>query len=131
MERRHIGVAAGLLGLLAVLPAAAQAQAITPAQKAAADSGDVTVVTGGRKIFHGKGTCYACHGPKLEGGPVAPSLKGGTWRHIEGTFESILTRVRTGYTGTAMVPYPGGINDAEAVEVATYIYAVSQGKAKP
>jgi mono/diheme cytochrome c family protein len=131
MDGHHIRAAAAILGLLGCLPSAAHAQAVTPEQKAAADSADLTIVTGGRKLFHGKGTCYACHGPKLEGGPVAPSLRGGTWRHIEGTFESILTRVRAGYAGTAMVPYPGGINDGEAIQVATYIYAVSQGKAKP
>jgi len=131
MERRHIRAVAAALGLLATLPGTARAQAVTPAQKAAADSADITVVTAGRKIFHGKGTCYACHGPKLEGGPVAPSLRGGTWRHIDGTFEGILTRVRAGYPSTAMVAYPGGINDGDAIQIATYIYAVSQGKAKP
>lgn len=131
MKLHHFSAAAAILGFLAAKPATAHAQAVTPAQKAAADTADPAVVTAGRKVFHGKGSCYACHGPKLEGGPVAPSLRGGTWRHIDGTFESILNRVRTGSAGTAMVPDPGGINDGEAVEVATYIYAVSHGKAKP
>ncbi|HYL31231.1 MAG TPA: c-type cytochrome, partial [Gemmatimonadales bacterium] len=83
------------------------------------------------KIFHGKGTCHACHGDQLQGGPIAPSLRGPKWRHIDGTFEAILQRVRGGYPGSVMVSHPGGIDDAQTIQVATYVWAVSQGKAKP
>jgi hypothetical protein len=30
-----------------------------------------------------------------------------------------------------MVSHPGGISDAELIEVATYVFAVSRGLAKP
>ena len=111
----------------------ARAQAAPAQQPAAADTAVATdeVVDAGRKIFHGKGTCHACHGDQLQGGPIAPSLRGLKWRHIDGTFEAILQRVRGGQPGTVMVAHPGGIDDAETIQVATYVWAVSHGKAKP
>ena len=125
--------------LLAAGVRSAHAQAVpAPAQQpaadaAAADTAAATdeVVDAGRKIFHGKGTCHACHGDQLQGGPVAPSLRGPKWRHIDGTFEAILQRVRGGYPGSVMVAHPGGIDDAQTIQVATYVWAVSHGKAKP
>jgi mono/diheme cytochrome c family protein len=126
-----------VLLLAAARARSAQAQA-APAQQpaadtAAADTAAVTdeVVDAGRKIFHGKGTCHACHGDQLQGGPIAPSLRGAKWRHIDGTFEAILQRVRGGYPGSVMVAHPGGIDDAQTIQVATYVWAVSHGKAKP
>jgi mono/diheme cytochrome c family protein len=119
------------LALLAVpRPLAAQAGAGAPA---AADSAVLTeqVLTAGRKIFHGQGTCHACHGDQLQGGPIAPSLKGPKWRHIDGSFEAILHTVRGGSPGTLMVAHPGGIDDGQTIQVATYVWAVSQGKIKP
>jgi mono/diheme cytochrome c family protein len=112
---------------------AAPAPAQQPAADAAADTAAATdeVVDAGRKIFHGKGTCHACHGDQLQGGPIAPSLRGPKWRHIDGTFEAILQRVRGGYPGSVMVAHPGGIDDAQTIQVATYVWAVSHGKAKP
>lgn len=112
-------------------PAPAPAQ--QPAAEAATDTAPATdeVVDAGRKIFHGKGTCHACHGDQLQGGPIAPSLRGPKWRHIDGTFEAILQRVRGGYPGSVMVAHPGGIDDAQTIQVATYVWAVSHGKAKP
>jgi len=89
------------------------------------------VIDQGRKIFHGPGNCYACHGDKLEGGPVAPSLRGQTWRHIDGSYDAIIHRIDEGMPGTAMVSHPGGISEAQVLLVATYIYAVSHGLAKP
>jgi mono/diheme cytochrome c family protein len=89
------------------------------------------VIDAGRVIFHGSGTCHACHGDDLDGGAIAPSLHGPKWRHIDGSFGAMLDRIRHGKDGTLMVSYPGGINDGEAVQVATYVWAVSQGKAKP
>lgn len=133
-------VALAVLLLLAARVRSAHAQAPTaPAQQPAADTGAAAdtavatdeVVDAGRKIFHGKGTCHACHGDQLQGGPIAPSLRGPKWRHIDGTFEAILQRVRGGYPGSVMVAHPGGIDDAQTIQVATYVWAVSHGKAKP
>ena len=122
-----------LLAAARVPTAQAQEPAAPAPQAAAADTAAATdeVVDAGRKIFHGKGTCHACHGDQLQGGPVAPSLRGPKWRHIDGTFEAILQRVRGGYPGSVMVAHPGGIDDAQTIQVANYVWAVSQGKTKP
>ena len=111
-----------------------RAQVVDTTTKAAApDSAmlSVGIVDAGRKIFHGKGTCYGCHGDKLEGGPVAPALTGPTWRHISGNYDAIIDRVDNGLSGTLMVPHPGGITESQIFLVASYIYAVSHGLAKP
>ena len=126
-----------VLLLAAARARSAQAQAAPAQQPAAETAGADTaaatdeVVDAGRKIFHGKGTCHACHGDQLQGGPIAPSLHGPKWRHIDGTFEAILQRVRGGYPGSVMVAHPGGIDDAQTIQVATYVWAVSHGKTKP
>src|SRR6266496_5316465 len=79
------------------------------AQRAAPDSASLTpaLVDAGRKIFHGRGSCHACHGDKLQGGPIAPALLGPTWRHIDGSFASIVDRIEKGQAGTVMMPRPG------------------------
>ncbi len=89
------------------------------------------VIQAGRKIFHGAGGCFACHGGKLEGGPVAPALTGPKFKNIDGSFEAILHVVRNGVPNTPMVAYPSGIDDAQTVQVADYVYAVIHGQAKP
>ena len=89
------------------------------------------MIAAGRKIFHGTGSCFACHGDKLQGGPIAPPLTGPTWRHISGTFDNIVARVDNGLPGTAMVPHPGGINESQVFLVAVYVYAVSHHLAQP
>ena len=111
----------------------AHAQVADTAKSATPDSAMLTqaVIDAGRKIFHGKGTCSGCHGDKLQGGPVAPSLTGPNWRHITGTYAAIIDRVDNGLAGTLMVPHPGGIEESQVVMVATYVYAVSHGLAKP
>jgi len=119
--------------VLSLTAAAGPAHAQTPPQQPSADSATVSddVTEEGRKIFHGKGTCFACHGQKLQGGPVAPSLLGPKWRNGDGSFEMILHVVRGGVPGTIMVSHPGGITDAQAILVANYVYAVSQKLTKP
>lgn len=119
-----------LLALVALLGGSR----IAAAQDAAKP--DTAVVTdeitdAGRKIFHGAGTCYACHGSKLQGGPVAPSLLGPKWRNGDGSFDMILHVLRGGVPGTVMVSHPGGITDNQLLQVATYVYAVSHGMGKP
>lgn len=113
--------------------AGAQASPDSNGQKATRDTVLLTdqVLEAGRAVFHGPGTCQACHGEDLRGGALGPSLRGPGWRHIDGSFGQILLRIREGRDGTLMVSDPGGINDSSAVQVATYVWAVSQGKAKP
>jgi len=132
MTSRIGGMMLLLLGVIAA-PAHAQQAAGTAKPGAAPDSEVMTpaIIDQGRKLFHGRGTCFACHGDKLQGGPIAPSLQGPKWRHIDGTFESIVHRIDEGYPGTAMVGHPGNITEAQVLMAAVYIYAVSHGVAKP
>jgi mono/diheme cytochrome c family protein len=98
---------------------------------AGADSVDATVVAAGRAVFHGAGTCAACHGQKLEGG-AGPTLKAHAWKDAKGGDEAAIYAVVThGVPNTAMVAHPGGIGDAQARQVATYVWAVSHDKATP
>ena len=86
----------------------------------------------GRAIFHGKGMCSACHGQKLEGGQIAPTLKPHAWRDAKnGEFAAIYYVATHGVPSTLMVSHPGGISNAEAMAVASYVWSVGQGKAKP
>lgn len=123
-----IPIALLLIGLTGGLRTVA-AQATAPADTAVVTD---EVTDQGRKIFHGPGTCYACHGAKLQGGPVAPPLTGQQkWRNGDGSFDMILHVLRGGVPGTVMVSHPGGISDAQVIQVATYVFAVSHGLAKP
>ena len=86
----------------------------------------------GRAIFHGKGTCFACHGSQLEGSQVAPTLRKHAWRDAKnGEFANIFYIATHGVPSTLMVAYPGGISKAEALSVAAYVWSVGQGKMKP
>jgi mono/diheme cytochrome c family protein len=90
------------------------------------------VIDAGRRIFSGRGTCYACHGPHLEGGPVAPTLRAHTWKDAKGGDLGAIYYIDThGVPGTVMVAHPGGISDADAVRVASFVWAVSHRGAKP
>lgn len=89
------------------------------------------VVTEGRKIFHGKGLCYACHGGRLQGGPVAPPLAGQGHNVKDSSFAYILQVVRAGSPHTPMVANQGGIDAGEMVQVANYVWAVSNGRSVP
>ena len=86
----------------------------------------------GRAIFHGKGTCFACHGQKLEGSQMAPTLMPHAWRDAKnGEFAAIYYVATHGVPSTLMVARPGGITPAEALAVASYVWSVGKGKVKP
>jgi mono/diheme cytochrome c family protein len=90
------------------------------------------MVAAGRRIFHAQGTCFACHGSQLEGGPIAPTLKPHAWRDAkDGGLSAIFYVVTHGVRGTVMVSHPGGISDADAVRAAVYIWSVGHRGAKP
>jgi mono/diheme cytochrome c family protein len=120
-------------GTLSVGARPAHAQTADSARGPVPDSTMLTaaMIDAGRKIFHGKGTCFGCHGDKLQGGPVAPALTGRSWRHIDGSYSAIIERVDNGLAGTLMVPHPGGIEESQVFLVASYVYAVSHGLTKP
>ena len=122
------------LGLITVCVMHAPAQTVDTTKKAAAPDAVLlspAMIDAGRKIFHGIGTCAVCHGPNLQGGPVAPALTGKTWRHISGTFDAIVNRIDEGLKGTLMVSHPGKISESQVFLAAAYVYAVSHGLAKP
>jgi len=104
------------------------------AQDAAPDTNAVTpaMVDLGRAIFHGKGTCFACHGGQLEGTQLAPTLKAHAWRDAKnGQFDEIFRVVTHGVPSTVMVAFPGGISRAEAFSVTSYVWSVNNRKVKP
>jgi mono/diheme cytochrome c family protein len=102
-------------------PAAPDTNAITPA-----------MVDVGRAIFHGKGTCFMCHGPQLEGTQIAPTLKAHAWRDAKnGQFDEIFRVATHGVPSTLMVAFPGGISRTEALSVAAYVWSVSNRNVKP
>lgn len=86
----------------------------------------------GRAIFHGQGTCFACHGPKLEGSQIAPTLMPHAWRDAKNGDLTEIFRIAThGVPSTLMVAFPGGISATQAKAVASYVWSVSRGKVKP
>jgi len=103
-------------------------------QQAAPDSSAITPgqVDLGRAIFHGQGTCFACHGQKLEGSQIAPTLMPHAWRDAKnGDFPAIYYVATHGVRSTLMVAYPGGISPEQALAVASYVWSVSRGRTKP
>ena len=114
--------------LILVLVAGRRAEAQQP------DTGAITsqAVDAGRAIFHGRGTCYACHGGQLEGTQLAPTLKSHAWRDAKnGQLDEIFRVVTHGVPSTVMVALPGGISRADALSVASYIWSVNNRSAKP
>jgi mono/diheme cytochrome c family protein len=134
MRRFPAAVKALLLAVAMVMFGAASALALHRQGTAQPDTTAITpaMVDLGRAIFHGKGTCFACHGQKLEGSQIAPTLKSHAWRDAKnGEFAQIYRVATHGVPSTLMVAFPGGISPTEAMAVASYVWSVGQGKAKP
>ena len=122
------------LTVLAMAWGAPSARAQRGVPSAAPDTTEINaaMVDLGRAIFHGKGMCFACHGPALEGTQIAPTLLPHAWRDAKnGEYANIIHVVSHGVPGTAMVAFPGGISPAEVRSVAAYIWSVNNRKAKP
>jgi Cytochrome c, mono- and diheme variants len=121
--------------LLAAIPILIGTRAFASRQQPAPpDSTAITPATVdlGRAIFHGQGTCFACHGAKLEGSQIAPTLMPHAWRDAKNGDLTEIFRIAThGVPSTLMVAYPGGISAAQAKAVASYVWSVSRGKVKP
>lgn len=88
-------------------------------------------IAAGRKVFRGKGICFACHGAKLEGTAIAPTLRNHKWRSGDGSLGMILRVLHDGVPNTAMISRPGNIGETELLQVATYVWAVSRGAVEP
>jgi mono/diheme cytochrome c family protein len=135
-HRRPAGSTLGIaLAILTVTLLASPLEAQQAADSSAAFRDSIAVrqkaIEAGRHVFHGEGTCFGCHGPNLEGTAIAPTLRAHKWRNGDGSLDMIIHVVRNGVPKTAMISHPGGINDSELLEVATYVWAVSRGAAKP
>jgi len=123
--------ASGLVLVPAMLLLASTPQQPTPSVP---DTNDITpaAVAAGSAIFHGRGTCFACHGQHLEGTQIAPTLKQHAWRDAkDGRFDEIFRVVTHGVPGTVMVAFSFGISRTDALNVASYIWSVSHRDAKP
>ena len=138
-EHRRFGNVARtlLISTATVFFAGAAALALQVQATPQAAQPDTTAVTServelGRAIFHGQGTCFACHGTKLEGSQIAPTLMPHEWRDAKnGEFAAIYYVATHGVRSTLMVAYPGGISREQALAVASYVWSVSRGKVKP
>ena len=95
----------------------------------------VQTVMEGRAVYLGKGLCDVCHGRRGEGVSLAgSSLRDTAWYHTDGSYESIVRRVRQGITAGASatdIPMPprGGseIDDEEIRAAAAYVWWLSRG----
>ncbi len=69
--------------------------------------GTVNADPDGKAIFHGKGMCFACHGPEGAGTPVGPALNDGEWIHFEARPDADRLRalVRAGVEGGVPGPH--------------------------
>ena len=129
MARRLFGALAAVVVL--AIPSAAAGQ--KPAG-AVPDTASITpaMVDAGRALFHAQGTCFACHGQKLEGTQLAPTLIKKDWRDAKnGELGNIFNVVTHGVPGTLMVAFPGGISKADAANAAAYVWSVNHRGAKP
>ncbi|HET9635240.1 MAG TPA: c-type cytochrome [Gemmatimonadaceae bacterium] len=126
-----------LVGAIVMLPAVAALALLQQDNPKAATQPDTSAITPemvdlGRAIFHGQGTCFACHGQKLEGSQIAPTLMPHAWRDARnGEFANIYYVATHGVPSTLMVAFPGGISREQARAVAAYVWSVSTGKVKP
>lgn len=120
-----------------LLPAVAAFALLQQDKQKAGTQPDTSAITPemvdlGRAIFHGQGTCFACHGQNLEGSQIAPTLMPHAWRDAKnGEFANIYYVATHGVPSTLMVAFPGGISREQARAVAAYVWSVSTGKVKP
>jgi mono/diheme cytochrome c family protein len=139
LPRRHrIAIAASVAAVVACHrgpppePFPETVPAEYPVPLAQADTvSEQDVLTEGRKVFHGPGLCFACHGGRLQGGPVAPPLAGPRRNLADTSFAHILRVIRAGEPHSPMVANQGGIDAGQVVQVANYVWAVSNGKSVP
>ena len=139
---RHAQRMAGVLVLLAAVSLEAQqggggrGGASVPGDAGALP--DTTAITPamiakGRKIYHGKGACIVCHGEKMEGTAIAPPhRKASGWKDAkDGAFPELFRVITTGVPNTVMVRLPNGITTDDALQLASFIWAVNHRGESP
>lgn len=92
----------------------------------------------GKELFHGVAGCAICHGPAGIGTDSGPPLAQGVWMHGEDSFAGILQRILHGVprqysTRNVTMPMRGwaDMSDAQAREVAAYVWIISHGFLHP
>ena len=93
----------------------------------------------GDSIYHGKGTCFVCHGVEGEGRPAAgDALTVGlnwaqpNWRSIDSLIDNGIPQPLT--RSPIQMPARGGRSDltnSEVRAVAAYVWAISQTRGEP
>jgi mono/diheme cytochrome c family protein len=93
----------------------------------------------GDSIYHGKGTCFVCHGVEGEGRPAAgDALTVGlnwaqpNWRSIDSLIDKGIPQPLT--RSPIQMPPRGGrsdLTDTEVGAVAAYVWAISQARGEP
>lgn len=129
---RSVRIACCLTALTVLL-----APAVVAGQKPASAEPDTAAITpamvdAGRSVFTARGICFSCHGAKLEGTQIAPTLVKKVWRDArDGELKNIYNVITHGVPGTLMVAFPAGISKAEAANVAAFIWSVNHRGVKP
>ena len=93
----------------------------------------------GDSIYHGKGTCFVCHGVEGEGRPaagdaltVALNWAQPNWRSIDSLIDNGIPQPLT--RSPIQMPPRGGrsdLTDSEVRAVAAYVWAISQTRGEP
>lgn len=92
------------------------------------------MVSRGQELFRAAGFCYTCHGQDGRGvSQLGADLGDDEWTHGDGSYQSIVQRIRDGITAEAStvgVPMPprGGarLSDEEVRAVAAYVWTLSR-----
>jgi len=126
-----------LAALTLVAPAVRAQDSLPPASVRPPQVTDSAVLRG-RELFHGAGSCSACHGVAGVGTDSGPALAQGVWLHGPDSYEGILARVIHGVpkaysTRGQVMPMRGWntMSDAEARDVAAYVWIISHGWLRP
>jgi mono/diheme cytochrome c family protein len=93
----------------------------------------------GDSVYHGKGTCFVCHGVEGQGRPaagdaltVALNWAQPNWRSIDSLIDKGIPQPLT--RSPIQMPARGGrsdLTDAEVRSVAAYVWAISQTRGEP
>ena len=115
----------------ATAPSPAPAAAAKPAMPAGVTA---AMIAAGDSIFNNR-SCKNCHLVGGVGGPRGPNLTDSQWIHVDGSYDSIIKLVTTGFTKAEQVDaqYPfsmnprGGVSltDDQIRAVAAYVYSLS------
>ena len=117
--------------------AAAPAQPAAPSAPAASNvqlPAGVTpeMVAQGQEIFN-TNICWSCHQQNAVGGPLAPALNDTTWLNIDGSYDAIVSTIKTGVPQPKQHPSPmppmGGaqLTEDQIKALAAYVYSISHG----